>query len=312
MAASAHHAVRRLIGRYVAGLLLATAVLGALHLAWPDLRAGRIHWFNLDKERNLPTWFSGAIMCLLGCAACAAWTCERRLRAAGRNCFRAGVLWLGVAAVAWLMSLDEITILHENLFWKETRLATEKIGPAWIHVTQWQVLFALPALAVVIFFALFFWNRYSASRLALCSALGGLFSWIVAHSLEGVRGAFKLSGPGWYSLEVLIEELFEILGAVLILASVAVYVADITLDLDARQQRLGRPLITRRSAAVSLTAAALLLAGFGVTYFQARRQAEAGAATPELYERAKREEDAPAVPPEPKVDEEEAVPVPED
>ena len=32
-----------------------------------DVKAGGVYWFDLDKERNLSTWFSGVLFFLFGC-----------------------------------------------------------------------------------------------------------------------------------------------------------------------------------------------------------------------------------------------------
>ena len=160
MSTDAHTAIRKTFRGYLVALILVAVGLGCLHLLLSELRVARVYWFNLDKERNLPTWLSGMVFFLFGCSALVAWFWERRRNSAGETCFRHPILWLGVAAVGWMMSLDEITILHENLWWKEVRLASQELGGGWVFLTQWQILFAPAVLTVVACFTVFFCNRY--------------------------------------------------------------------------------------------------------------------------------------------------------
>ena len=185
------------------GILFALAVvLGVLHLLYSDFRGARVYWFNLDKERNLPTWFSGMLFFLFGCTAMAAYYWEERRNREGAR-FRLPILWLGVAVVGFWMSLDEITILHENLYWREVRHVSAEFSDSWKYVTQWQVLFAPAILVILGYFALFFSNRFGLSFGARWNAFAGIGCWVVALLLEGIRGTFKDGGAQWYFYQVL-------------------------------------------------------------------------------------------------------------
>ena len=61
----------RVLIRCVLALFLLALLLLVLHVALSDLSAGGVYWLHLDKERNLPTWFSGALFFLFGMAAIA-------------------------------------------------------------------------------------------------------------------------------------------------------------------------------------------------------------------------------------------------
>ena len=77
--------------------------------------------------------------------------------------FRRPILWLGVGWAGFLMSLDEITIRHENLLWWDIRHTTDQFGDSWKYMTQWQILFAPAIMLLLSYLVLFFWNRFSAS-----------------------------------------------------------------------------------------------------------------------------------------------------
>ena len=100
--------IRRLAWIYL-GLLFGLAfTFGILHFFFSDLRVGRVWWFNLDKERNIPTWFSGVLLFLLGLVSLVAYYWEKSRNTIGRAYFRLPILWLGIAFTAFFMSLDEI------------------------------------------------------------------------------------------------------------------------------------------------------------------------------------------------------------
>ncbi|MDP6450777.1 MAG: hypothetical protein QF773_08170, partial [Lentisphaeria bacterium] len=124
---TARDSVRRAVRVYLAVLILAVLVQGLLHCLFADLRAGGVYWFNLDKERNLPTWFSGMLFFIFGGAAFVACYWEKRINRTQTQVFKMPLLWLGVGLAGLGMSLDEITILHENMFWKEVRQATAEV-----------------------------------------------------------------------------------------------------------------------------------------------------------------------------------------
>ncbi len=98
-------------------------LLGAMHLVTIAiaLRTGAVHaeahpsagvgaviaMFDLNRERNVPTWVSTLL--LAAGSITAAWTWTRRRGGRDR------IYWLGLAAVFAVMSLDEASELHERL-----------------------------------------------------------------------------------------------------------------------------------------------------------------------------------------------------
>ena len=284
--------VRGVFRSYLVGLLGLGLVLGVLHLLYEDLNAGGVYWLNLDKERNLPTWYSGSVFFLFGCAAWASYFLERQRTQQNPNCFRLPVLWLGVGLVGIYMSLDEITILHENLLWREVRRASSQLRGPWHYLTQWQILFSPAILLVMAYLVIFFSNRFAASVSARRGALAGIGAWIVALLLEGARGTFKQAAENAYSWEVLVEEELEVFGALLLLAAITSYAIDIALDFSAAREsrlRLGSRFLTRR-AMMSLSGVVLALSvSAGVVYSLASKQAAVEAPVPTLYKRATRD-----------------------
>ncbi|HEX9636725.1 MAG TPA: hypothetical protein VGB99_04275, partial [Acidobacteriota bacterium] len=290
MTASSEYAQgRRRLWKALAGLAAAAIGFGVLHLLFQDLESGGVSWFHLDKERNLPTWYSGVLFLLLGAAACAAFFWEQRRGRERPGLFRLPWLWLVLAGLGFLMSLDEITILHENLYWREIRQLSIRFGPRWQYVTQWQLLFA-PAIVLAFgFLAIFLIQRLRLSRTAGRGATLGLACWLVALLPEGVRQGLKLLGSGWYTAAVVLEEELEMVGAILLVGAVALYVLVLALDLSPqRVQRLQRAggFLTRRAVWAVGGVAALLLVTAGLVLAVAGRLAERKAPVPALMQKA--------------------------
>jgi len=280
---------RGAVALYLGVLLGAALLLGVLHCCCAEFEAGGVYWFHLDRERNIPTWFSGSVFFVMGCFALVAHACERELNSQAPGLFRLPALWLGVGAVCLAMSLDEITILHENLFWREIRQTTAQWGAAWRYVTQWQVLFAPGMLLVLGCFAIFFANRFAGSRGARRCAFAGIACWLGALLLEGVRGTFIRAGARWRLFEVLAEEELELVGGILLLAAFASYLVDIAFDLTPeRRERLRRAVrfLTPRAILLLLAVSLAFIAAGGVVYVLASRQAAQGAPAPRLYRKA--------------------------
>jgi len=282
---------RRII-RYYLWILLATLLVFVyLHYFYSHVKIGRVYWFNLDKERNISTWFSGMLFFLFACASFIAFSVETMRNKKDGLRFRLPILWVVVGLVGLYMSLDEITILHENLFWREIRHVTSEFSNPWKYITQWQIVFA-PAIVIILgFFALFFTNRFSISSSAKRYSFVGIGCWISALMLEGLRQVFKGWGHDWYAMQVMIEETFEMAGAILILAAIVSYVIDINYKFSSEgQQRLkySGQFLTKKSLSVLVMLLFVLSAGSTCIYLFAQQQAASGAPIPGLFKRALR------------------------
>ena len=276
---------------YLGILLLLALALAVLHYFYADVREGKIYWFDLDKERNVPTWFSGLLLLFLACASSVAFYWEGKLNREGPPLFRLPVLWLGIAFTGLVASLDEITILHENLYWEEVRHFSLQFSDTWKYVTQWQILFAPAILLLSGYLVLFFSNRFRVSPAAWRSALTGIGCWGLALFLEGVRQTFKYWGEAWYASSMVAEEVLEMAGTIFLLGSVISYVIDIALDLNPeRRARLqeASPFLSRRATAALGVIFLVFSVSGAVIYLAARKQASADAPVPNLIQRAMR------------------------
>ena len=274
---------------YLFFLLTIAALLGALHYQFADFKSGGVYWFNLDKERNLPTWFSGMLFLLFGLAAMVAYYYEKKTNVEKQHLFKLPELWLGISLIALGMSLDEITILHENLFWREIRNVSSQIDDSMKYLTQWQILFAPVILIVLGYLVTFFTNRFGSSKGALFSAFVGIGMWIFSQVLEGIRQTFINAGPEMYLLQVTIEELLEMFGTIFLIYSIVHYVLDIAFDLNEdrifKLERAGK-LLTKKSALLIGTIILILALAGGIIYKFANIQSSHNAPTPKLFKEA--------------------------
>ncbi len=287
---NSYESTRRLMLIYISILILCAIGLGALHHFFGDVRVGRIRWFNLDSERNIPTWFTGMLFFLFGCSALAAFYWEKKRNAGGHIYFRFPVLWLGIAAAGWFMSLDEITILHENLYWREVRQLSATLTDAWRYIAFWQLLYAPVFLGMITFMVIFFYNRFNVSREAHRSAFAGIACWITALSLEGVsKSLFKPAGKMWYSFQVMGEEVMEITGAIFLIAAIAFYTINIALNFTAerRERLVGNSAFFTRRAVIRLGIILLLLIVIvNIIFYGVHLHSDVGASAQGLFRRA--------------------------
>jgi len=212
-----YNSAARLNNKFIYSLIAISIMLAVLHFFFNDSKVGGVYWFNLDKERNIPTWFNGILFFLFGVSALFAYKAEKsKLTADSKFSF----LWIGVLICGLFMSLDDMTILHENLFWKEVRQETGKISSVWQYVTQWQIIFAPFIIFALFYFVIFFSNRFLKSRKATIFAFSGLGLWIAAILLEALRQLFINLGETYYSLAVVVEESLEMIGAVFLIGAI--------------------------------------------------------------------------------------------
>jgi hypothetical protein len=280
---------RRLFRLTLAVLAALSLILGILHWLYGDLEVGGVYWFNLDQERNLPTWYTGALFFLIGCAGVAAYYWEHRRNLEGRAGFRAPFLWLGVSAMGLAISLDEVTILHENLFWEEVRWATGGLGETWHYLTQWQILFAPVIVIALVYLVLIFSHRLAGSAVSRRWFFAGLGCWLGALVLEALRETFKYQGASWYELVMVVEEMLEMFGALGLLAATVTYILDLALVFEAERDRLlqfGDRLLSRRALTALAVTLGIALAAAGVIFLFAQRLASEDTPVPRLMRKA--------------------------
>ncbi|MEU7824313.1 hypothetical protein [Catellatospora sp. NPDC049133] len=166
-------------------------------------------FFNVDKEKNLPTWFSGALLLL---AAYVLWEIANNVAARGEKYAKH---WRILSVVFAFLSMDEITQMHEM----SRKMGLVNLGKA--SYLSWIVVAAPFVLVFCVSYLKFLFHLPVRTRLLVAG--GGVLFVLGAVGME-VVGAFvgrDVSGnvaPGTgymeYLLAASVEELCEMLGVI--------------------------------------------------------------------------------------------------
>jgi hypothetical protein len=212
-------------------LLWAVAVLHVLSLASNGIYHGLgvrdpfggFTWltifFNVDKEKNLPTWFSSAILML---AACLVWQVGTQVKAVGGPFLRH---WRGLAAVFAAMSLDEVAQAHEVA----SKSGLLQLGSA--SYLSWMVVAAPLVLGFAVAYLRFLGHLPPRVRwlivVAGCVFVGGAMGMEVVGAFLGRDAMTGQMQPGLpylrYLLAASAEELMEMLGVVIFVHAVGTH-----------------------------------------------------------------------------------------
>lgn len=232
-------AVARTLGVVVAGLVVAH-LLGVVstYVFHHEYVMGFVPLFNLDREGNIPTWFSS--MLLLTCAATMAVIGRARRAEGDRTAWR----WSGLAALFLFLALDEAAALHEKLSHEMSALQLSGfLKFAWVTVyvpfaavvgvVYWRFLFSLP--------------RRTALQFILAGALyvgGAAGTEMLAAPVAEANGIYNLQ----FALLSTVEETLEMCGVVVLLHALLRYAQEtgagrrLALTLPKPEAALGEPL----------------------------------------------------------------------
>ena len=186
-------------------------------------------FFHLDREGNLPTWFSASQLFVLALVFFAIFLNERHDEAPGWN----RRVWLLCAAGALFLSLDEATALHEMLGTMLASAVNDAEPGSWLDGLRdfpfyyWVLIYvpiAGPLAAAVLFYL---WRKMGRERRAVLGSALSVFAGAVGVDfLEGRSGApdhalFPLTVFGTqYPFGIfLLEEFLEMFGVSLMLCA---------------------------------------------------------------------------------------------
>ena len=208
---------RRMLGRLLVFLVVVQVLLIAMHFAvttlFADLgaqaRDGHISGFDLDDESTLAVWFSSSQLLVLSLVCMLlSWLDEAKIIR-----LKSAIVWRYSSMFLLFMSVDETAGLHEVFGQAMVRLLPQ------VPISEslwWSIPYAL-ALAPVFGFAVFRFVRNP--RLLAATICSGLL-WVAANGLEHV---FLLPG----TINIALEEGFEMLGATVLLGVFATHLLDL-------------------------------------------------------------------------------------
>ena len=195
----------------------------------PDL----IDLFHMDREGNLPTWFSTSQLLRLALVllSTAVLQIYRRINQ------NAALIWTLCAGGALFLSADEGASIHEMLGTLVGRIAEEAEPDSLLHRVSffpsyyWLLLYVPMATPIAIFLIRFFWRELHNGRVL---ATTGLIVYLIgAVALDFLEGSYGNSEHHRLMLVVLdhaitfdpflIEELMEMVGVTLVLAAFLKY-----------------------------------------------------------------------------------------
>ena len=180
------------------------------------------HKFYMDAESNIPTWFNTALLLAIS----GLFFVVGLQKVAAHERFR--IHWLGAAALFLLMSVDELSILHEML-----------IDPVrgWLGLRGWFYFgWVIPGMAFLLLVAI----AYFAFFLHLEPRFKVLFSFSLFTYFLGAIGAEMLGGRVaaaigqrnfTYAVYASLEESLEMIGASFLIYSLLTYLQEETPEL---------------------------------------------------------------------------------
>jgi hypothetical protein len=182
-----------------------------------DVVFGMVKLFDVDREANVPTWFSAA---LLGFAAMLLALIAATVRPRAGNETR---YWSGLTALFVLFSLDEVTSLHERILLSRRLFAGVGRSPD-LFLFSWLVAGAVFTAFVVALYGRFVLGlprrtrrlMMTAAAIYLAGALGA----------EGVGALWTMRYDHFnlgYNVITTVEELLEMLGSVLFIHALLVH-----------------------------------------------------------------------------------------
>ncbi|MBN1512292.1 MAG: hypothetical protein JXB13_09780 [Phycisphaerae bacterium] len=191
---------------------------------------------NLDREANLPAWYS-SIKLLATAVLCALIFAAERGKAAAERHFRLTPLWLAVGGVFLFLSVDELASLHEGvarfvmrefpfgLDLREAVLAGDRQRDAF----AWVILLSPFIAGTAAFFLVFFYQRFRGRPAVLRPALAGVACFILAIGCEATMYGFPAlhewtaNDLSRYQLALIVEESGEMLGTSLLVLALMRY-----------------------------------------------------------------------------------------
>lgn len=181
-----------------------------------DYARGFVPMFDLDTEKNVPTYFSAAL--LLGCG-----TLLLRIGLNHRKAGSTGLMWAGLAAVFIFLALDEALVIHERLIVP----VREALNLPGVFYYAWVVPYGIGLALLAALYLRFLLGLPVRDMLRFLVAgalyvLGALGLELVGGLYADLRGTHDLA----YACIVTLEELLEMLGVTLFVHALLRYRED--------------------------------------------------------------------------------------
>ncbi|GGA12653.1 hypothetical protein [Okeania sp. KiyG1] len=188
-----------------------------------DYREPWTRLFNLDREMNIPTWYSGLMLISCGLIIRGIFAIKRSLSD------RFWRQWKILSTIFFLLALDEIASIHEILI-------IDDLADALNLPSFWHSVWVIPGTVLVIIFIWKYWKfifylpkqlrRYFLIAISLYVG-GALGMEMVGSYYDGIDGQQNLV----YAMLATVEEVMEMMGCVVFIYSLLTYLGELDADI---------------------------------------------------------------------------------
>lgn len=166
----------------------------------------RTVFFNLDNELNLPTFYQGVKLVMIGTLLLLTIRRVRRWR-----------IFAPLGALLFYLGFDEMMQIHERFGgwlrsgWPAAATSLESMAATFNYDSSRWVMYLSPFIGVVLVYALWL-TVHRISNRQLVPLAGGFLFFLLVIVFEVID---SMDGHSWYTYQVLMtaEETFEMLGA---------------------------------------------------------------------------------------------------
>lgn len=182
-------------------LIAADTILLALHFAFGV--GASLDLFHLDRERNIPSYYSGLqLICIAALAFLSLLLSARKERR----------VWGLFTFIFIALSFDEISELHENVTYYINKALSIPVSDFFRSPTHnWLFLFSPIIVAILIFFFRSVRKMQQISKTAQRFLIIAFILFFSALSLEFIGGIIRT--PIYFRILAAIEEYIEMVGA---------------------------------------------------------------------------------------------------
>jgi hypothetical protein len=176
---------------------------------------GFVPKFDLNRENNIPTYFS-SFMLLISAGLLAIVTMSKR-----RDCAPYSTHWFILMIIFLFLSIDESASFHELLISPLKHIL--HLSGIWYHA--WVIAGFAFVVVFVIFYYRFFLNLPSRTKLYL--VIAAFFLVVGAVGIEFIGGAYLDVHGDWtlaYGIMTIIEESFEMIGVLFFIIAILDYI----------------------------------------------------------------------------------------
>lgn len=180
-----------------------------------------IYFFDFDRERNLPTFFSSLSLLASSILLFI-------ISIFHKNKKLDYIRWLGLSIIFVFLSIDEITVIHEQLWPLQMIFNTSGL-----LYYAWFVPYVIVLIILIFVYARFFFRL--PKKVKYLFVLSGVFFLSGAVGIESISGFHdQLNGREnaiYYTL-CTFEELFEMFGTAIFIYALLIYISDMPKQLN--------------------------------------------------------------------------------